>query len=405
MNIHMKLTSGWRKYHTIWVMTLIILITIGLIKVTAKVSNTVTIIPTKTAPYKGMNLNATHANTPTPTSTPVLSLIPSKLPTYKQVQSLSKKLLYLYKDNVYASDYNGSNAFKLIDLDEAKLVGWNNKTIYYYAHINKEQDALIKKDLESQKLTTLFTFNTGFNNGQFYAGSASVAKNEKYVVYFDKTTTVYVYDVEKNTHSILLQNKTCNIPKGKFNYLDYCYGYQYPYWAGDDKTVIASKSYYEGGWYIAINPFTESKEIEFKIASQEAEITLSKDSHFFPGPGYGRDSLYAVNDLKKTIAIDVLKLIEGKGYHDINGFAQFPDGILAVIDSTSNPTLNIVDVTAKKITPVVNMNISDVMLISLPDNRTALYKDVNNRIWSIDICSKAKTPFNIKADTIYGYVE
>lgn len=350
--------------------------------------------------------------TPTPTSnvgyTPAPTPTPSYSSSYKEVHTLSGKLLFQYRESVYASDFDGKNSFKLIDLSKGtRLVWWSANRIYYYAYIDDKTSALIRKDLDTQKLTTLFTFSTNVYDGIWSPGGVTITKDERYVVYVDNNSDIFLYDTTNNTHKLLLKsNNSCKDPKGKFSIdPDYCFSYGYPRWAPDDRTLIIQKGYYEGGGSGTINPLTDSTYRAFKTVPYTADLVLNDNTYYDLGSGYGRNSIYAVNDFYNPTETDIFPPNKIAIY--IYSMAISSDRKIAFVESDGMKKyilkiLNIADRSIQEISPV---DTNAYLKLWLPDNKTLIYTDDRLQVWTFDVTTHKKTPLDIYADTIYGYVQ
>ena len=348
----------------------------------------------------------------TPTPTPNVGYTPAPTPTpsysssYKEVHSLSGKLLFQYRESVYASDIDGKNSFKLIDLSKGtRLIWWSKNRIYYYAYIDDKTSALIRKDLNTQKLTTLFTFSTNVYDSVWYPGGVAMTKDERYVVYVDNNSDIFIYDTTNNTHKLLLKsNNSCKDPQGKFsNKPEYCYAYRDPEWAQDDRMLVIGKGFYEGGWLTSMDPFKDTDTKYFDVATDSSGMTIDKDAYFTLGDGYGYRGIYAVNDLHNPVAIDILNLLKMSPNNERiiwGGLIKSKDYRLAFVEKSELYTYDLVSRTMNKIGPIDE----DASLqIWLPDNKTILY--IKNQVWSMDLNTRIKKPLDIYADKIYGYVE
>lgn len=393
-----ELRTIWHRYHKSIIASVIVIVVLGLYSL---VDNFDTRSFNKLTPYESemalLRCNSQLAQKITPTVTPTATPTPTlpPRPPVRNIDTLSNKLIFKNGNDIVVSDHDGKNA--AITVDGAENMGYagrvGNDTIYFYTSITASTIGVFKKNVTSGDISLLFTFSGAIEG--FYRIKVQLSPNNRYFIY--SNGNLYLYDIQNNTHRVLLSRKSCIPPEiGS----EQCYGYTLGEWSRNGNYALVYKGFWEGGVYIAINPFENPIQERYMKKIQE---TIEYNSTYMSvkvGTGYGVNSihLYTMEDMPRDI--DLLADSPFKEIHsDSAETSSSGDVVFWVSDNRTIGLYSINDHTSRTLKKVSDDNYS--VLAWLPDNKTILYTDDKKAVWSLDTTTKTEQKLPIQADRIY----
>lgn len=334
------------------------------------------------------------------------------------INSVNDKLVLRSNDSILVSDTNGKNIMKLLDSqNKVGFSGWSDegKVIYYTELVNGKFTAY-QKDLPSGSVNQLFSFVGGGSqkNEEFYYGNVAVRNDGKYAIYSHNNGDISLFNLTDKTEKKILSQKTCvsqNSQPKQFSLVQTvyagaseCYGYYFPYWSPDNQRVVLRKIFYEGATQVIISPFdSQIQEKDVKTGGSSPQW-LDGNRLIIPGGSYGSGSLYLITDVNNPVQKDLLdgnnefKNNVTSGVASREGKIAFTYSIYE--GSTSKNGIALFNLSDNSVKPLITTDDQSYTELWLPDNKTLLYTDERNNLWSLDITSLSKQNLGVSTNSV-----